>query len=193
MNDQFYQFCNTFQCIRICLNYYSAICSYIIAEILNVWQPIEASHWSIPAGFAIGPSLSACLFTWVRVASLYFCCDVSSIAKQQFYQCLMQQKVLLVCKIYLFCIYFSLNNFNYPKKKYGNPICKTFADEIQHLLGFWSQMPRENEILIQVKRVERNSFNGNIFFLGMQTFVQDVYKILFCHLHENVNISILLI
>ena len=54
----------------------------------------------------------------------------------------MQQKVLLVCKIYLFCIYFSLNNFNYPKKKYGNPICKTFADEIQHLLGFWSLQPQ---------------------------------------------------
>ena len=28
---------------------------------------------------------------------------------------------MLVCKIYLFCIYFALNNFNYPKK-YGIPI-----------------------------------------------------------------------
>ena len=33
----------------------------------------------------------------------------------------MQQKVLLVCKIYLFCIYFSLNNFNYPKKRLAIP------------------------------------------------------------------------
>ena len=33
----------------------------------------------------------------------------------------MQQKVLLVCKIYLFCIYFSLINFNYPKKSMAIP------------------------------------------------------------------------
>ena len=29
----------------------------------------------------------------------------------------MQQKVLLVCKIHFFCIYFSFNNFNYPNKE----------------------------------------------------------------------------
>ena len=34
----------------------------------------------------------------------------------------MQQKVLLVCKIHLFCIYFSFNNLNYPNKKVDNPI-----------------------------------------------------------------------
>ena len=33
----------------------------------------------------------------------------------------MQQRVLLVCKIYLFCIYFYLNNFNYPNKKLAIP------------------------------------------------------------------------
>ena len=33
----------------------------------------------------------------------------------------MKQKVLLVCKIYLFCIYFSLINFNYPKKSMAIP------------------------------------------------------------------------
>ena len=62
----------------------------------------------------------------------------------------MQQKVLLICKIYLFCVYFSLNNFNYPKKD-GNPIKitklfrKIFAEfpqnfcekNKQNLLGFW--------------------------------------------------------
>ena len=34
----------------------------------------------------------------------------------------MQQKVLLVCKIYLFGIYFSLNNFIYPNKNQINEI-----------------------------------------------------------------------
>ena len=52
----------------------------------------------------------------------YFCYDICSFAKQQFNRCLIQQKVLLVCKFYLFCIYFSLNNFNYPNKKFGDPI-----------------------------------------------------------------------
>ena len=33
----------------------------------------------------------------------------------------MQQKVFLIVEIFFFCIYFSLNNFNYPKKV-GNPI-----------------------------------------------------------------------
>ena len=43
---------------------YTQKCSYIITKILYVWQPIEASHWSIPEGFAIGPSLSA-MFDYV--------------------------------------------------------------------------------------------------------------------------------
>ena len=33
----------------------------------------------------------------------------------------MQQKVLLICKIYIFCIYFSLNNLTI-QKKVGNPV-----------------------------------------------------------------------
>ena len=33
----------------------------------------------------------------------------------------MQQKVFLIGEIYLFCIYFSLNNFNYPNKKLAIP------------------------------------------------------------------------
>ena len=31
------------------------------------------------------------------------------------------KKVFLICKIYLFCIYYSLNKFNHPPKKIGNP------------------------------------------------------------------------
>ena len=33
----------------------------------------------------------------------------------------MQQKVFLIGEIYLFCIYFSLDNFNYPNKKLAIP------------------------------------------------------------------------
>ena len=64
----------------------------------------------------------------------------------------MKQKVLLICKIYLFCIYFSFNNFNYPYKKLAIPSNwrnssttvlrnsrKTFAEEKQNLHGFWGQ------------------------------------------------------
>ena len=36
-------------------------------------------------------------------------------------RCLMQQKVFFICKINIFCIYFSLNNFNYPNKKLAIP------------------------------------------------------------------------
>ena len=57
----------------------------------------------------------------------------------------MQQKVLLVCKNYLFCINFSLNNLNYPNKKLAIPskltkvlrnTHKTFAEEFKTCLGF---------------------------------------------------------
>ena len=61
----------------------------------------------------------------------------------------MQQKVLLECKIYLFCIYFYLNNFNYPNKKLAIPSNqrnsspkvlrnsrKSFAEENKTCLGF---------------------------------------------------------
>ena len=63
----------------------------------------------------------------------------------------MQQKVLLVCKIYLFCIYFSFNNFNYPNKKMAilsnqrNSSAKKFFGipakrKKQNLFGFWGQL-----------------------------------------------------
>ena len=61
----------------------------------------------------------------------------------------MQQKVLLVGKIYLFCIYFSVNNINYPNKKLAIPSKlrnssaefprhsrKTFAKKKKSCLGF---------------------------------------------------------
>ena len=49
---------------------------------------------------------------------------------------LMQQKVFLICKLYLFFIYFSLDNFNYSLKNLQNSSAKvswnsrkTFAEE----------------------------------------------------------------
>ena len=55
----------------------------------------------------------------------------------------MQQKVFLICKLYLFFIYFSLDNFNYSLKNLQNSSAKvswnsrkTFAEEKQNLLGF---------------------------------------------------------
>ena len=52
----------------------------------------------------------------------------------------MQQKVLYICKIYLFCIHFSLNNFNHQKKaaiptKLMKLFRKSFAEFLQN---FWT-------------------------------------------------------
>ena len=53
----------------------------------------------------------------------------------------MQQK-LLVGKIYLFCIYFCLNNFNYPNKKLSipsklrNSSAKVLREKNKTCLGF---------------------------------------------------------
>ena len=45
----------------------------------------------------------------------------------------MQQKVLLVCKIYLFCIYYSLSNFNYPKLEIPSKLTKFFRESFAEL------------------------------------------------------------
>ena len=52
----------------------------------------------------------------------------------------MQQNVLLIRKLYIFCIYSSLNNFKYPPKKIGNPIKinktlpqKFLGNDVKHL------------------------------------------------------------
>ena len=61
----------------------------------------------------------------------------------------MQQKIFLIGEIYLFCIYFSLNNFNYPNKKLAIPskLRNSSAEFPQHscekktLFGFGGGSP----------------------------------------------------
>ena len=59
----------------------------------------------------------------------------------------MLQKIFLIGEIYLFCIYFSFNNFNYPNKKlvkitkFFRGIPAKLLRKKQILLGFWGLTP----------------------------------------------------
>ena len=50
-NDQFLLFSNTFSCIRICSNYYSAICSYIMTENTNGLATLATFSFVVFGGF----------------------------------------------------------------------------------------------------------------------------------------------
>ena len=101
----------------------------------------------------------------LRVAYfLYFYYDISSFSKQQINQCLMQQKVLLTCKIYLFCIYFSLNDFNYPHRKLAIPseLTKFFRESFATIiLPLCTPMDSEENIHEEIFSREYIHFQAN--------------------------------